>query len=462
MADAATGPHPSHAAAASRPLPSPDGRGKEARQRRKVEGEPTSRPWRAALYLGLIAQALFCYRLTTPHSFVFDEVHYVPAARMLLTLSGPANIEHPLLGKELIALGIRLFGDTSFGWRFLSTIAGTAVVLSVFAIGWLAFRRMRTAVLAAVLALVNITIYVQARIAMLDGFMAAFVVGAIAAMLWAMRAETARQSWVRWLFGAVLLGLACGAKWAALPFVGYAGAALVFVRWRLGSGTVWARLNGSGQRHWPGLPLVPALLALGIVTALTYALTFLPAFHYAEDPLTLRSFLGFHAEMYARQTQVLPHHPYQSSWSTWPFDIRPIWYLYEVADGAQRGIFLVGNPAVLWGGLVAVLLSLLLAWRDRSMTLLGGAALWIGAFLPWAVIPKSLGFFYYYYVPSILICVPLAAALTRLARGKLEHWDEGFVALAVGLFAYFFPIISAAPLSGGQAFQHWMWFSTWP
>ncbi|MDB5688097.1 MAG: dolichyl-phosphate-mannose--protein mannosyltransferase, partial [Rhizorhabdus sp.] len=41
-------------------------------------------------------------------------------------------------------------------------------------------------------------------------------------------------------------------------------------------------------------------------------------------------------------------------------------------------------------------------------------------------------------------------------------WDEGYVALTAGLFAYFYPIISSLPLGGAQSFQHWMWFKTWP
>ncbi|MEI9928571.1 MAG: hypothetical protein WDN44_13830 [Sphingomonas sp.] len=40
-----------------------------------------------------------------------------PAAQTLLSLGGPRNTEHPLVGKELIALGIALFGDNPFGWR---------------------------------------------------------------------------------------------------------------------------------------------------------------------------------------------------------------------------------------------------------------------------------------------------------------------------------------------------------
>ena len=41
---------------------------------------------------GLLALAFFgivCIRLTIPHNLYFDEVHYVPAARMLMTLARP-------------------------------------------------------------------------------------------------------------------------------------------------------------------------------------------------------------------------------------------------------------------------------------------------------------------------------------------------------------------------------------
>ena len=85
-----------------------------------------------------------------------------------------------------------MFGDNSFGWRFLSTIAGTAVVMGVFAIGWLTFGRIRPAVLAALFTLFDFTVFIQARIAMLDGFMAAFLVLAVAAMLWSMRGPDGR------------------------------------------------------------------------------------------------------------------------------------------------------------------------------------------------------------------------------------------------------------------------------
>ena len=422
------------------------------------------RPFLVAILIGLAAEALFLWGVTIPSKIVFDEIHYVPAARALLALSGPVNTEHPLLAKEFIAAGIALFGDNALGWRFFSTLAGAATVMGVFAILWLLYRRMRPAVMGAVFALLNFTIYIEARIAMIDPYLAVFTVWAIAAMLWAMRAPPGR-AWSRWIASALLFGLAVAAKWAAIPYVAWAGIGFLIVRWRDAARMkrpLSATLSGKDQPHWPGLPAVPALLVFGLVSIAVYFATFAPAFFYHDQPLTLSDLLAFQQAMYGEQTQVLPHHTYQSAWWSWPLIIRPIWYFYEPSDGAMRGILMIGNPVILWGGLVAVI-ACLWGWaRARDPKLLFAAGLWTASYLIWAIIPKSLGFFYYYYLPSIFLCIALAAAFDHFGKGKFEHWDEGFAVLAFGIAVYFFPIISAAALSGEQAFTHWMWFSSWP
>lgn len=418
------------------------------------------RPLLVAILIGLVAEMFFLWGVATPHVLVFDEIHYVPAARALLSLQAPLNTEHPMLAKEFIAAGIALFGDNSLGWRFFSTVASAATVMGVFAILWLLFGRMRPALTGAGLALLNFTIYVQARIAMLDGFLAAFTVLAVAAMLWAMTAPPGRV-WQRWILASVLFGLAVAAKWVAAPYLAFAGLAFILVRWRDGK-SLAGMLSGKDQPHWPGLPTIPALAMFGVVAVAAYFLTFLPVFFYRDDPMTLTELLRYQADMYRLQTQVLPHHTYQSSWWSWPLMIRPIWYFYEPADGAMRGILMLGNPAVLWGGLVAVAACLWGGLRGRDGRLLVAGGLWVASYLPWVVIPKSLGFFYYYYVPTIALPIALAAAFDRYAKGKLTYWDEGFMVMCFGLAVYFFPILSAAPLPDEQAFAHWMWFSTWP
>ncbi len=405
------------------------------------------RPLPVAVLIAIVAQALFAWRVTMPHILVFDEVHYVPAARKLLALEGPVNIEHPLLGKILIAAGIRMFGDNPLGWRFLSTLAATAVVVGVYAILWLGLGRVRPAVVGAVTAMLGFTVFVQARIAMLDGFMAGFAVTGAACLLWAMRGHGG-QVWRRWIAGAVLLGLATACKWTAAPYVAFAGVALVLLR------------RGRSDR-WQGMHVLPALALLGVISIAVYLMTFAPAFFYASEPLRWNTLIPFQLTMYGQQTQVLPPHTYQSSWWTWPLDRRPIWYLYEVVDGAQRGILLVGNPAVMWGGLAAVA-ACAIGWvRTRDVRPGAAAGLWIAGFAIWPAIPKSLGFFYYYYLPSIWLAIAIAVAFDHW-RDRLRYWDEAFLMLTAGLFIHFYPILSAAPLSGPRAFERWMWFSTWP
>ena len=105
-------------------------------------------------------------------------------------------------------------------------------------------------------------------------------------------------------------------------------------------------------------------------------------------------------------------------------------------------------------GFVMSVIGLMLYWR------LSPDSTYVEGVLP-SIILMSLGFYYYYYLPSIFLCIALAAAFDHFGKGRFEHWDEGFAILAFGIAVYFFPIISAAALSGEQSFMHWMWYSCW-
>jgi dolichyl-phosphate-mannose--protein O-mannosyl transferase len=423
-----------------------------------------TRPYLVALLLGLAAQMLFTVHLDRPSRIMFDEVHYVPAAQALLALEGPRNIEHPLVGKELIGAGIVLFGDNPFGWRAFTTLAGTATVLGAFAFLWLLFGSMRAALVGAVLTALNQSVYVQARTAMLDIFLGAFLLWAMVVMLWAAKGAPA-QVRRRWVGVGVLFGLAIGTKWAAIPYVALAGSALVVTRFRdarVARRPLRTAFSGKDQPHWTGLATIPALLILGSVSIAIYFLTFLPAFFYERDPLTLAGLIPLQQEMYALQTQVLAKHTYQSDWWSWPLMIRPIWYFYEWDQGAQRGVLLIGNPVIMWGGLLAVLACLWAGFREKAHRPLALAFVWIASLGIYVVIPKSIGFYYYYHLSGIFLCLVLAAAFHHFDRGRDKGREEWFVFAALVAFVYFYPILAASALPDPQGFRKWMWLPTWP
>ena len=77
--------------------------------------------------LGLLVLVILALHFSTimqPNEPVFDEQFYVTDARNILQGVGSVRAEHPPLGKLFIALGIFLFGDNPFGWRFFSVLFG--------------------------------------------------------------------------------------------------------------------------------------------------------------------------------------------------------------------------------------------------------------------------------------------------------------------------------------------------
>lgn len=417
--------------------------------------------WLALLLIA--AEALFLVNLQHPLQMFFDETHYVPAARDLIGGVRYGNIEHPLAAKTLIGLSMLLFGDTPLGWRLMSTVFGCATVAAIFLIAQTLFRDVRVSLTAGLLTLLNQMLFVHARIAMLDVYMGAFLLLALWCFMDGFGREEGARS--RLVACGVLLGLAIGSKWLAIPYVALVGLAFLAFRLRAAmSVTVgFGRLLLSRTLPaWRGVSTLEGVFYLGGLSLVVYLATFAPAFFVTTNPLTLDQLLPHQLLIYGQQTQALAPHTYQSQWWQWPQIGRPIWYLYERVEGVLRGVLLVGNPAIMWGGLIAVLACLIGGVRARDPRLLLIGALWVFSYGIWAPIPKKIGFYYYYYLPAMFLPLALAAAFQHYCRqGWLRWLPPAFILVSALLFAYFYPILSAMPLPGDGAFLVWTWFESW-
>ncbi|WP_126172401.1 phospholipid carrier-dependent glycosyltransferase [Altericroceibacterium xinjiangense] len=405
----------------------------------------------AAAFLGLCL-----IRLTIPSFLYFDEVHYIPAARVLMALDRPANIEHPLLGKEILALGMSLLGDRALGWRLLPVMFGTLGLFAAMRALWFASCSRYASVVCGVLLITAFPLLVQSRIAMLDIFAVAFILLAYWAIAAALREnETARR---RLAVAGVMLGLALGSKWNAAPFIVLPGLAFLA-----------ARLKCAGHRalftrRCPpirGVSLAEAALWLGVVPLAVYSLTYAPAFFYATDPVPPFGLIGLHAQMLELQGQVVEPHTYMSRWYEWVSDWRGIWYLYEVADGAQRGVLMIGNPLPMLAGLPAIAWCLWAGIARQRWDALGVAVLYLVGVLFWALASKPVQFYYHYVLPSCFLMAGLALALEEL-RQRGHRWIPLLtLGASAALFVYFYPILTAAPLETEQSFLNYTPIPSW-
>ncbi|MEQ5786291.1 phospholipid carrier-dependent glycosyltransferase [Erythrobacter sp. NFXS35] len=410
------------------------------------------------------------WRLAIPSIPFFDEVHYVPAARELLTLweegqGAYLNREHPLLGKVLIALGMALLGDNPLGWRIMPLAFGTLALFASMRALWHASADRFATLAFGVLLATGFHLFVQSRIAMLDVFLAAFL--AVAAWQFAGAIREPEKGRRRLALAGIALGCAMGAKWNAIPLAMLPG--LAFFAARLSAGRRRLFLSRRGAPV-PGVTLVEAFVWLGIVPLVAYALTFLPGYWLSEylrpSPLAQQGLIGFHGEILSLQQQVLTPHNYQSNWPQWLLNTRGIWYLYEVVDGAQRGVLLIGNPFTMLLGLPALAWCLVIgAWRSdwaRLGVVIGYAA----ALGLWLIAPKPVQFYYHYFVPSFFLLGALALALSDLRNAgwgqRLGWWLAwGTLAASAGLFALFYKVLAAAPLDSAASFAKWTWLVGW-
>ncbi|MFM7491040.1 MAG: phospholipid carrier-dependent glycosyltransferase, partial [Actinomycetota bacterium] len=129
----------------------------------------------------IFAAAVRFINLGRPDQLVFDEVYYVDGARDYLNSgvevdNGAAEfIVHPPLGKWAIALGIQVFGDTPFGWRFTAAVAGVLSILLIYLIAQKLFASFFLSTSATTLMSLDGLHLVMSRTALLDIFLSFFL-----------------------------------------------------------------------------------------------------------------------------------------------------------------------------------------------------------------------------------------------------------------------------------------------
>ncbi len=413
------------------------------------------------LALTALFAVLVFIRLGIPSKPYFDEIHYLPAAREYWALGKYVNREHPLLGKELIGLGMKLLGDGPWGWRVFPALAGILALFAGMRAMWFASASRFATLAYGVLIATGFYIFVNARIAMLDIFMVGFATFAYWQLAAAVREP--EHGRMRLALAGVGLGLALASKWNAAPVVILPGLAFLALRIQAGRRRLLVSRRGLPV---PGVSLIEAGVWLGVLPLAVYAATYIPAWFFTDGGIGLpggpANFLALHTEAIRLQESVVKTHPYMSRWHQWMINARSIWYLYEPIDGAQRGIVLIGNPLTILLGLPAVLWAAHHSILRRNGAAGAAAMLYAVTLGFWIVSAKPIQFLYHYMLPSMALFAALALALDALWRRGHRWLAAGPLIAGAALFAYFYPILSAAPLHGGaQSFNQWMWFGRW-
>ena len=432
--------------------------------------------WIALLGVTLASGVLRFLRLGEPKHLVFDEVYYardacwyVFASPSVCGISGETTMVHPPMSKWMIAIGIRIFGYDSYGWRIAAAVAGTITIVLLYLLARKVLGSTLGAVVASGLLGLDFLHFVQSRTSMLDIFIPMFGVAAVLFVAYdrdRMSAALDKPPDERphglldrpWRLAAGIAGAAAVAsKWSGGMILLIA--ILLTVAWEIGS----RRRDGHGRafRRFAREELPSIAVWLVIVPIVLYGLTYAgriggsyTALPWAKDAWVHNvwnqqfEMINFHDDLDAT-------HSYQSPWWSWILLKRPVSYAYcggascdpQVPDGNVKEVLATGSPFV-WGASILAVLFALWRWaRMRDWTSPEGLVVagFLLTYLPWSILTHDReAVFIFYFLPTVpFMCLALAWVATRIgwtweAKAALGLFATG----AVALFAFYYPILT--------------------
>ena len=412
----------------------------------------------------LIALFLRLFNLGTPKGFVFDEVYYVDGARDFLahgveiTGDDPEFVVHPPIGKWLIAVGIKIFGDNEFGWRFMGAVLGSAMIVLIALIAQRLFRNSFLTIAASALMAMDGLALVHSRTALLDIYLSFFILLATYLFL-------ARWHW----WAGIALGLAVATKWSALYFLLVFGVVALY----------------RAFAHHTGRDLVkPTLKTFAQYALIPFSIYITSwtgwfvsnrgwARDYSNNLIT--SFIHYHSQMLGFHTGLVEKHSYQANPWSWLIMGRPTSFFYETpkscgTDHCSQEVLALGTPILWW--IATIALSVVIGFWIKSIVvkryepplnvIVAGIA---AGYLPWFFFQKRTVFSFYAIVfePFLILAIIYCAYVALL---HFENKRNTYVVMGFILFAIFINFIFFLPLFTGDVitYDSWqarMWLPSW-
>lgn len=390
------------------------------------------------------------------NSTYFDEIYHARTAFEHIEGVYPYEVSHPPLGKLIIAIGIKLFGMTPFGWRFSGALFGVLMLPVMYVI----LKRMfgGTAVPACGTAMFAFDFmhFTQTRIATIDTYAVFFILLMYLFMYMYVSGGRLRHLALSGVFFGI--GVAC--KWTCL----YAGAGLAVI-WLIR----WLR------DFEPKAFIKNCLFCLVFFVLIPAAIYYLSYFPYGQASGLHGAGMFFTKDyadivlqnqdfMFSYHSGVHSEHPYSSRWYQWLIDQRPIlYYLQYYNDGTRSSFGAFLNPVLCWAGLAAIAVCGYLAVFRRDKTSEFIVIGYLAQLLPWVFITRTT--FEYHYFPASLFLVLAICRVFSMMQQNIKHWRfnvYGLAGLSCALFVMFYPVLSGKTVDAKLAGTLLQWLPSWP
>lgn len=423
-------------------------------------------------FLFVVGVLLHFTRLSSPHSVIFDEVHFGKFISAYCCTGSNIFDIHPPHAKLLIAAAAKLGGyDGSFTFERISQEYGSTPIffLRAFPAIWgvlipIAFfyllMLMSVSTISAfcgalVLALDN-SFLLQTRVIALDGLLILSTLCAFAFYLQSRREIHWGRQILFWIATGISAGMAVGTKFTGLV-VPLMLLILVLSEW-------WKNFNR--PQMW--LSLRKFIWVTGSFLA-AYLIPWVIHFRILEkpgsgDPFYIatgnfwRDVVRLHRIMLERNATITTPHSDSSFWWQWPTMNKPIYYW----QGMTSDVYYLGNPVIWWGisiafvTIVALVLRNLLKQRAvQNFWVWFSLAGFLVSYLPFVTVKRPL-FLYHFLSPLLFALMTstiwLDAKTTDTTR---KRWGIALI-LSAALIGFVWISPLTFGFAGSRAWGQWV------
>lgn len=413
------------------------------------------------------------------NSTYFDEIYFARTAFEHINRMEPYETTHPPLGKLIMAIGMLIFGVNPFGWRVMGTLFGAAMVPVMYLFGKKIFGKRIYGFISAFLIMFECMHFAQTRIATIDSYAGLFVILAYYFMYDYFINKSYevgfKKSMIPLMLAGISWALGSASKWTAVyaggglavlyfssRYLEYNGYNKLLRKKALSSSARKSKINAWIKDHLV-LTSLACVLFFVIIPVILYSASYLPIITLPGDHHNLDEIRRYQVNMFNYHSQLTDDHTWASPAYSWPLIKKPLleYRNMNLPSSVTSIMYVMGNPAVFWFGIVCVFLALLISIYKKDKRAVPFLVAFAFQYLPWFRVSRCI-FIYHFFtsVPFLILSIVYVLNFLKEDLPKIIGKDFGsrsseitarnistafiysYLVLTLVLFIFFYPVIS--------------------
>lgn len=429
---------------------------------------------------------------------MFDEVYHGRTGYEFVHGLPTYETTHPQLGKCFIALGIKMFGMTPFGWRFFTAIFGIIFIPLMYIFAKMMFKNTFIATAVGAFITFDNMHFTLSRIATIDIYVAFFIIitycflyryldvdneyrskttGSKTKTVFVAERDKFPPKNVYTILALCGIFMGCGIATKLTGVYAAVGVAIIFLYHTI--------------TKWPGKQAKRlfwfCMLFFIAIPLVIYTLAYIPSVEkyaqmgYTDKTVTWNEnglyigygWTGLIARTLRNTNYMINYHKnleathyYQSDFYQWPIMWMPLLAANRVVKEAgdvvtTSSVSYIGNPLIWWVHIPCVFYVFYKAIRKREKNAVFLSVSYLAQYIPWFGVSRCT--FIYHYLPCILFGMfMIGYCIKDLLDWKpaLKKYVRIYLIAMIIMFFIFYPISSGLPISREWG-MHLRWLPRW-